>query len=80
MVGLCEAIFGSSFFFLFFLLFFFFLFGREKVSKRFLVKEIEIAFGLEAPSDRELKEPKVAFNSLSCVLRISLDQTIFFHR
>lgn len=27
------------------------------------MEEIEIAFGLEAPSDRELKEREVAFNS-----------------
>ena len=80
MVGFCEAIFGYYFFFLSFLFFFFFffLFRREKISKRFLVEEIEIAFGLEAPSDRELKERKVAFNSLCCVPRITLDQTIFF--
>lgn len=60
MVGLCEAILGSSFSFL---SFFFFSFAREKVPKRLLVEEIEIAFGLEAASDRESKERKVAFSS-----------------
>lgn len=60
MVGLCEAISGSSFSFL---SFFFFSFAREKVPKRLLVEEIEIAFGLEAASDRESKERKVAFSS-----------------